>query len=92
MAVLRVDLAIGRYPVPRRRDLDTAGGAASAADEPARDRWEEQRGVVIARHEDDPVRPGAGELRQRVDFGVVRRQHTLDAGQRLGFAAPDVRG
>ena len=47
---------------------------------------------MVARHEHDAVVAGASERRQRLDLGVVRRQHPIQSGKGLRFGAPKLRG
>src|SRR5262245_17772309 len=53
---------------------------------------EQQRGIMVARNEDDAVRARCRETPQRLDIRVVSGEHAIQPAQHLGLRASGGRG
>ena len=91
VAVLDVDLTVVRRPEPAGSDRGAGPGRAERLLHPPRHGREKQRRVVLAGHDHDPVRPGAGKRGEGIHRVRVRREDALESRERLGLRAAEGR-
>ena len=91
VAVLDVYPPVVGAPGSVRRHRGARTGSTERPLHPPRHGRKQQRRVVLARHEEDPVRPGSRERGQGFHRVRVRRQHALQPRQRFRLRAAERR-
>ena len=89
--VLDVDLPVVRLPEAVRRHRRPPLRRAERFLDATPHGGKQQRRVMLARHDEDAVRPRRRESRQCVDDVRMRRNQAVEAGERLRLRAPQRR-